>query len=850
HNERLITEAFGTDQSIHVVGWLPLFHDMGLIGNVLQPLYLGASCTLFSPLAFLQRPRRWLEAISHFRGTVSGGPNFAYDLCVRKIKPQDRERLDLSSWAIAFNGSEPIRKETLDRFVSAFAPHGFRETSFYPCYGLAEATLFVSGVDRNAPPSYKVVDSNALSHNVVSDASPEDHAARTVVSIGFGGSDQRVVIVDPETMLPCEPRAVGEVWVSGPSIAGGYWGRTDESERTFAAALADGSEGSFLRTGDLGFMLDGELYITGRLKDMIIIRGRNLYPQDIEFTVQQAHPAIREGGCAAFALHIEGEERLAIVAEADLRNTDNNPDTILEAIRRTVAEGHEAHVHTIALLQPKSIPKTSSGKIQRHACREGLLSSNLKVLVTSVAEGLEESELENAASQEWEAEDLTLCAELELGDAAARRQLIERLVRRQLGRYLRLKPEAMNLATAPAGLGVDSLMALEIQAGFEKSLGLRLPDGFMWQHPTLELLIERLLLAWEAARSGVRTAPIEAGPLDGELPVSSGQERLWFLDRLSPGSPVYNLHFGLRISGPLDVEVLRRSLDELVIRHAILRTVFKEVDGRPRQIIQPSASINLIPVDLSAWQPDQQGIDLDEIANEIASEPYDLATGPLARWHLASLSETDHVLFITQHHIITDGWSIALLGTELISIYQALVKGETPPAPPSLQFADYARWESSGAARLQSSVDYWMKQLDRLPRLDVPADRSRPPRRSHRGGRIDLRVPTGVSERLVALGRSEGCTPFVTLLTGFAVLLHRYTDQEDFAIGSFIANRGRIELRQMVGFLANTIVLRCDLSGEPSFRDLMRRCNALVAEAMLHSSLPFGDVVQVAGETR
>jgi acyl-CoA synthetase (AMP-forming)/AMP-acid ligase II len=397
HNERTIQQAFGHTEKSTVFGWLPLYHDMGLIGNVLQPLYIGARCILMSPLDFLQRPFRWLQAISRYQARTSGGPNFAYDLCVRKITPEQRATLDLSSWEVAYNGAEPIRRETLERFAATFEPCGFHREALYPCYGLAEATLFVSGGLKSAPPIFHTVQGAALERNRVVAVSPEDEEAQTLVGSGRTWTDQKIVIVDPESLTRLPPDRVGEVWVSGANVARGYWNLTRETERTFRAYLADTGEGPFLRTGDLGFLKDGELFITGRLKDLIIIDGRNHYPQDIELTVEKSHPALRPGCCAAFSVDVGGKERLVVVTEVDRRykperrpgqvepGSDSAPglssgaEEIIKTIRQAVAEYHDVRAYDVLLLKAGSMPKTSSGKIQRHACRADFLAGVLDV---------------------------------------------------------------------------------------------------------------------------------------------------------------------------------------------------------------------------------------------------------------------------------------------------------------------------------------------------------------------------------------------------------------------------------------------------------------------------------------
>jgi acyl-CoA synthetase (AMP-forming)/AMP-acid ligase II len=415
HNEEMIRQAFEQRAESVIVGWLPLYHDMGLIGNVLQPLYLGARCILMSPIAFLQSPKRWLSAITRYRATTSGGPNFAYDLCVRKIGAADRADLDLSSWNTAFNGAEPVRAESLERFAAAFAECGFRPRAFFPCYGLAEATLFVAGGSgsggERTEPRVAAFDRGLLEAGEARPLAPTDPESRVLVSCGRPWLGQQLAIVDPATLTPSAAGKVGEIWVRGESVAKGYWQRPEATAETFDGRLAAGAgdggaagDGGgaagavadpampFLRTGDLGFLDGNELFVTGRLKDLIIIRGRNLYPQDIELTVERSHPALRPGCGAAFSVEVGQEERLVVVQE--LERTESVADlpaetveAIGEAIRLAVAQEHEAQVYQVALLRAGSIPKTSSGKIQRRACRAALLGSKLEVVGVSTLGG-------------------------------------------------------------------------------------------------------------------------------------------------------------------------------------------------------------------------------------------------------------------------------------------------------------------------------------------------------------------------------------------------------------------------------------------------------------------------------
>jgi acyl-CoA synthetase (AMP-forming)/AMP-acid ligase II len=383
-NSAIIHERFGHTPGSRGVIWLPPYHDMGLIGGVIQPLYGGFPVTLMAPVTFLFRPFRWLQAISRTRATTSGGPNFAYDLCVRKITPEQRASLDLSSWEVAFNGAEPIRHSTLERFAAVFKQCGFRREAFYPCYGLAEATLFVSGCTKKSSTIICKVKQNELERNRVAIADDEGDGT-SLVACGEPASSFDVAIVDPERLTRCAPDQIGEIWLSGPSIALGYWNRSEETDQKFRAYTADTREGPFFRTGDLGFFFNGQLVIAGRLKDLIIVAGRNHYPQDIELTVEAVHSALHSGGCAAFRVSEAGEEQLIICAEVaqnKLKGSVFDVWEVLRAIREAIAEHHGVRAHHILLLKAGSIPRTSSGKIQRYLCRSRFLQEDIEAIAS------------------------------------------------------------------------------------------------------------------------------------------------------------------------------------------------------------------------------------------------------------------------------------------------------------------------------------------------------------------------------------------------------------------------------------------------------------------------------------
>lgn len=383
HNLECIREAWGGDDRDVAVYWLPQHHDMGLIGGILEMIYVGCATVLMSPAGFITRPIRWLEAISRHRATMTAAPNFAYNLCVERSTPEERAALDLSSWSTAMNGAEPVQAATMRSFADAFAPAGFRPETFMPVYGLAEATLLVSGGSDSAVPVVRYLDRGALGEDRVVDAAPDDGGAVEAVGCGRPRGGQRVVVVDPETRRPRRPDEVGEIWIAGPSVAQGYRGKPEDTEQTFGGHLAGTGEGPFLRTGDLGFLRDGELFITGRCKDLIIIRGNHYYPNEIEKTVQACHPVLLSGRGAAFSFTPDpgGGEQLVVVQEVDRRRVNQAQlNSVVQAVGTAVANQHGVQAHTVILVEQMQIPTTSSGKIQRSRCRQLFLDGDLQTV--------------------------------------------------------------------------------------------------------------------------------------------------------------------------------------------------------------------------------------------------------------------------------------------------------------------------------------------------------------------------------------------------------------------------------------------------------------------------------------
>lgn len=835
YNVEYIHRGVGDDANSVAVTWLPHFHDMGLVEGLLKSLYVGIPCYFMPPAAFIQRPMRWLEAISRYQATHSGGPNFAYDLCASKSAGDRQTALDLSSWRVAYSGAEPINRETLERFASVFEPCGFRTRAFCPAYGMAEATLKISAVRCFDAPTFLSVDAGALEHNRIEEVAEGDREARTLVGCGFPEFGTKVAIVNPASLTQCQPHEVGEIWVAGETVTLGYWHRPEETETTFRAYLSPTGEGPFLRTGDLGFLHQGELFITGRLKDVIIIRGRNLYPQDIERTAERSHPTLRPGANAAFSVEVAGAEQLVIVQELEARRAPEHAEEAIGAIRSCIAEEYEVQVYAVLLIKPGSIPKTTSGKIQRRATRAKFLSGNLEIVASSVLEGVDRPEVENDLTRE-----MLLSADLE-----ERQTRLAAYLCQQAARVLKVSVSEVKLPQMFSDLGFDSLAIIEFKNKIESDLKVALSIEDLFERVSFAQLATKILARLIEAPTIVPIPPISSSQ---NIPLSFAQERLWFFDQLEPGNPFYNLCGAVRITGQLNAEALRQSIEKTIERHEILRTTFAAVEGQPVQVVAAAGDFQMSVIDLSGRSPSEREAEVERLSALEARSPFDLTQNNLLRAQLLRLSETEHILLLSAHHIIFDGWSLGVFLRDLAAFYQAFSSNHLPSLSPlPIQYADFADWQRQqvqGEA-FKTQLAYWKQQLSgSLPVLNLPTDFPRPAVQSYQGGRQSIELSESLTEALSQLSRQEGTTLFMTLLAAFKALLYRYTGQEDILVGSPIASRNRSEIETLIGFFVNTLVLRTDLTGNPTFQELLARIREVTLGAYAHQEVPFEKLVE------
>jgi amino acid adenylation domain-containing protein len=835
HNMTVIEAACGTGEDSTVVTWLPMHHDMGLIGTVLHPLYQGARCVLMAPTAFLQKPSRWLQAISKYRAHSSSAPNFAYELCARKILAAEKAELDLSTWRVAVNGAEPVRPESMERFISAFAECGFRAEAFHPSYGLAESTLMVTGGGSARAPKFMRVSAQALERSRAREASAEE-VTRVLVGCGMELPGQQIRIVDPDTLAECEERRIGEVWVSSPSVSQGYWGRAEETTATFHGKLLSGNETRFLRTGDLGFLAGRELFITGRLKDLIILHGRNLYPQDIELTVQQCHPGLRPGSGAAFAVEVNCQEALVVINEVE-RGFEESAEKLVPAIRKAVLLEHGIQVHSLLLVKAGTVPKTTSGKIKRVACRAAFLAGEMEPLAASTLPV-------DAMEPAFASEGLTR-TDLLQAEPGLRSELLESHLRELVAQITKVDPNEIGSEQPLVGVGLDSLGATALANRIQREMGIqlavaRLLDG-LYLGQLAGMIVEQLGAEETASPRQVRHK-------SESWPLSQGQKGLWVLHKMAPNSVAYTLASAARVQGGLDFSALEKAFLQIMERHPMLRAVFSMENGEPAQSIrtmkQISSGEHIQRIDLS----EAESTRLRERLAEEAQKAFLLEKAPPIRLFVFGLPTGDEVLLLALHHIIADLWSIAILMQEISAAYLAQCNGHAAVLPElNFNYLDFISWQSGkiGGPGGESLLSYWSTQLSGdLPVLQLPADRPRPPLFSYRGASEIVCLQPDLYHKIQVMARRENVTPFMVLAGTFQVLLHRISGQDDVLLGSPNNGRNKPEFAGVVGYFVNLIVLRSYYEGSLSFSTYLAKARQTALQAFRHQDYPFPLLVE------
>ncbi|MEV6173505.1 amino acid adenylation domain-containing protein [Streptomyces sp. NPDC051954] len=832
HNSRSISDALGVGPDSRGVSWLPPYHDMGLIGGILQPLYAGFPCTLISPLAFVRSPVRWLDAISRHRATVSAAPDFAYSECVRRISPERRAELDLSSWQHAMVGAEPVRPATLDAFADAFADSGFSRSAFHPCYGLAEATLFVTGgAPEHGRPKVLHADRRELELGQAASAGLDATAAASLTGCGRPQSEDLVVLVDAASGRECLPGETGEIWVSGPTVTGGYWGRPELTDEVFHARLDSRPGREFLRTGDLGFLWHGELFVTGRVKDLLVVRGRNHYPQDIEQSAELAHPMLQPTRGAVFSFDDGAQEQVVLVHEVVRGFDPEEAPAVLDAVREAVAAEHGLALHAAVLVRPGAIPRTTSGKIRRRACRERWLDGTLDVLATDGRD----------------------TADVTPGTVPGAGHPLHAAVAETVALELDVPVEELRTTVPLVSLSLDSFRAARLNGALRERFGVEISAADILDGVTLDDLFALVSAEAAAAPAGSPDTGAPTGSGSGEAaappsvtPATRPQQWIWLLDAIG-GGDAYHVSGGIDLLGPVDPELLRLSLSDLVTRHPALHCGFSTADdGTLLRTELAPRPLSLPVVDVSAeGDAAHRRRRAREIAAEVAKGPFDLTAGPLLRATLVRMSADTWTLAVAVHHIAVDGWSLGLLLRELGLHYRERLAGHAPTARP-LPAPVTARDESADA----EAAAFWREQLAGAEAVSLPLDAPPPQSLSTRGATLPFALPAELVTRLKSYAGARRATLFMVLLSGMSAVLTRFTGQRDLVIGAPVAARNRPETLDRIGLFVNTLPLRVDASGEPAFGELLARVRASCLAAYRHQDFPYGEIVGLTGATR
>ncbi|OZG70442.1 hypothetical protein BTA51_26090 [Hahella sp. CCB-MM4] len=756
-NQKAIKKGMGNGDHTVFASWLPLFHDMGLVGNVMQPIYLGVTCWLMPPMAFLQKPIRWLRLISNAGVTCTGGPNFSYELCVSRVSEEDRTSLDLSKWEVAYNGAEPIRSDTIQRFQDTYKPHGLKKQAIFLCYGLAEATLFVTGSGAARGAERLEVCSKKLSEGIAD--TDTDHPVLSLVSSGQLWDGVDLAIVEPNSHQRRAENQVGEIWLKGDSVSRGYWNAPEHNQNLLSQITNEGNQ-VWLRTGDLGFIRNGQLFVTGRLKEVLIIRGRNHYPQDIEHTVQQAYPGLTVGNGAAFL----ADDELVVVQELQrtaIRRFDHH--AALEAVRQAVSEKHGLMLAHFVALKPGGVLKTSSGKLRRRHMSELWQSGCL------VSIGQERSVSENKLDKPTS----------------------------ELGRVLVSKGIKALPHQTLSSLGIDSLLRLELHALIQDQLKIDIPLEWFLD----ELTISQIELNLEQLPA--RTMEVDAVSYQKSTALTPWQQAIWLHQQRFPESSCFNLATELQLDHPMEARAVKRLLQNIAELHPQLSAVLRGNEW----VADTRIDITELPID--NWSDSRRISWL----TEFRTIPFNLNNQ--APWRCALLCEDGRCtrIAISVHHIALDATAAQTLIRDLSSsLLGKEVKSNSVTLPEMLgALSQVANVEAKVQPKLIEALLDAPEHIDfNLPKPGIP----------EKIASVRYRLSHGMSTALYHFVSETGTTMHSLTSAAFAGLLARYSEGNVISLGIPTSIR-RHDQHHWVNNAVNVVPMPVSIDDSVSLRALV-----------------------------
>lgn len=795
--------------------WLPLTHDMGLIGFHIKEVLAGINQYNMSAQLFLSQPLLWLQKASEHKVTVLYSPNFGYKQVLTAYNPNILQKLDLSNVRIIYNGAEPTSLDVNNEFLDKMSVYGLKRNSMRPVYGLAESTIAVAFPLIGEEFIYHALDRRHLSvGETVVNTAKDDINSVIYLDVGYPIYNCNVRITNEENKNIGENR-IGYVQISGENVTSGYYNNKQATEE---AITADG----WLNTGDLGFIRDRRLTITGRAKDVIFAAGQNFYSHDIERIAEHAK-GIEPGKVAAAGVYNDRLNCDELIIFVKYEDKLENFIKIAGDLKRVISQKNGVDVSEV--IPVKDIPKTSSGKFQRYKLRENYINGEYDLVKQKIHALIAEKSGNREIAQP---------------KTPVQKELVK--IWSEI-----LKCKNIGINDDFFELGGDSLKATQVISRVRERFQLEVKQAEIFENPTIESLA---VIIENAAQPENDTAD-EIKPITQETDkaqLSYAQQRLWFLDRLNLHSPQYNLSKGLVLKGKLNTEALKKSFTAIIRRHKILQAYFIEEDGLPVQLFSRQTEMPLKISDLRDIQEKDKKTKIAELAKREASAPFNLERAPLIRGNLLCVNEEEHILILSVHHIVFDGWSFGILLKELNYYYKEFITGGGRPLPElKIQYADFSRWQKENikSRRLNNQLEYWKKQLGgNLPVLNLPVDKTRPAVQTYNGAKFTSFIPVELADKIEKYAKKENATSFMVLLAAFNLLLYKYSGQTDIILGSPIANRNRKEIEGLIGFFTNNVVLRTRFSNEMNFNGLLQKVKQVTVDAYSNQDVQFEKIVE------
>lgn len=797
------------------LNWMPLTHDMGLIGTHIKGILACINQYNIQTQLFVRHPSLWIQKASEHKATLLYSPNFGCKHFLKFYNPEVKQEWDLSSVRYIYNGAEPISLELCNEFLEKMSVYGLKRNTMKTVYGLAEGTIAVAFPKSGEELFYHTLDRNHLkTGEIVVDIAKEDKNAVVFLDEGYPIYNSYVRICDKENKDVGENR-IGYVQISGGNVTSGYY---NNKQATQEAIKPDG----WLNTGDLGFMRNKRLVITGRAKDVIFVAGQNFYSHDIE-RIGESIEGIELGKIVAtgvFNDYLRCDELIIFVM---YRQKIESFISFAAKVKQTINQ--RTGIEVSEVIPVRDIPKTTSGKVQRYKLRENYINGEYDLIKQQMH---------------------TLITE-EFGN----REIVPPVTPTQV-ELVKIWAEVLNNERIGINdnffeLGGDSLRITQMLSRIRDSFKVELNQSEIFECNVLADLAKVI----DGAVQRQDSTSYEIGATTTELEktqLSYSQQRLWFLDRLNLQSTQYNLSAGFVLKGSLNVEALIKSFNAIIKHHKVLQAYFVEEDGQPIQVYDREVKMPMEFIDLRNIPENNKRTKAIELSEEEAKIPFVLEKAPLIRGKLITIDENEHILVLVVHHIVFDGWSFGIILKELNYNYERYLNGNEQSLPElRIQYADFAQWQKENiqAGSLNNQLKYWNKKLEgSMTVLDLPIDKQRPPVQTYNGAKFTTLIPMELVDELQKYARKEKVTLFMVLLAAFKVLLYRYSGQTDIIVGSPIANRNRKDIEEIIGFFANNVILRTCFSSEIKFNELLQKIKQETVEAYSNQDVPFEKIVE------